>query len=128
MATQTVYGNISELTGSPVTGRERKAGVVFDFTGSYDSTSQRIASRQRAVIDVNGDFEIDLYVNEDGNLVSSYKCTLPSGENFSFVLSGGSQVNLAVLRDSAIFPSGDGFLIIDGQGANEQFLIIDGNE
>ena len=122
-----VFGNIKDLTGVNVTGDD----VVFDFTGSYDSDSNYVASSKFAKIDANGDFNADLLVTEGIHKDSTHTATFPSSESFSFKLplGNGDPINITTLRDMAalgVFLSDDTIIIDGGSPADEVDLIISG--
>ena len=125
--TRNVFGNIKDFTTSDVT----KATIQFDYTGSYDATSSYISGSKYVRTDEDGDFDIDLFVTEGANKDSTYTCTLPSGESFTFKLPAGDgdPINLVTLRDMAalgVFLSDDTLIIDGGSPADEVDLIISG--
>jgi len=72
---------------------------IDDYTATAQYPSTQILAD---ATDSNGDGSIDLWQNADGlatSPASHYICTLPTGEEFSFiVLTGDTDVELGDLR------------------------------
>lgn len=98
MAYRTVYHTILTLDGSPASDR----AVSFKLLpGSYTPDTTYIESHKTIRTDNTGYFEVDLWVNEEGDIPSQYLVTLPDGDKFLFVLESGIEpISLAVLRQA----------------------------
>jgi hypothetical protein len=114
---RTITGQVSG-NGFPLANR------VVSFTlldGSYTSATQYIQHETTAITDELGDFTATLWANGEGEVETQYKCTLPDGETFLFVLPAGTTpITLSELRGSGYSSS------VGGSASTYNLLIEQG--
>jgi len=94
--TRTVFGSVYHPDGTPWAGGR----VRFTLSGSFSPAVQYPQASVVAVVDENGDFQVDLWPNEEGEQASFYTSRLPDGEEsrWTLPLGDGSPIPLSVLR------------------------------
>ena len=97
MLKRTVDYSLYDLTGTARPG----AKVLFIFTGSYTNLGHVQAGIFESIADGNGNGSIDLFVNESGNINSTFICKLDCGTQFNFSLpAGDTPISLSLLRQT----------------------------
>lgn len=94
---RTVTGRFTKPDNTPL-----KSGVVrFELVdGSYTPDDNFGPRTVLGRCDDDGEFEIELWANGEGDLATEYKCTLPGSETFNFILpaAGGAPITLSEIR------------------------------
>lgn len=99
MSNRVVKGTIKRGT-TPL-----NSGVVkFKLTpGSFTETETYVSFSTEVVTNEVGEFEVELWCNEEGEIGSVYECTLPDNDKFIFVLPvGEADINITTLRQSGV--------------------------
>lgn len=98
MAFRKVIGTVLLPSGIPSTNNR----VIFELVASgYDANTHYVSAQIPAYLDASGTLGvgIDLWTNAESLNPSKYRCTLPDGSSFEFVLPVGSDpADLAELR------------------------------
>ena len=121
MTTVRVFGNI-KYPESDLPWANARIFFVLE-RGSYTSSTQYPSKRVSTQADALGDFEIELWANGEGLRESNWRCVLPDGDNFVFVLSPNvSEVPFSSLRNS------EPWIPPDGSGGNSlEWTSLTGN-
>jgi hypothetical protein len=117
VANRQITGIVS-VNGAVLAG----AKVQFILTeGSYTATTQYIQRKTVALTNASGEFATSLWANAEGEIPCQYKCTLPDGETFLFVLPAGTtSITLSELRESGYSSS------VGGSASTYNLLIEQG--
>lgn len=96
MTTRTVTGTVLRADGQPWAG----ARVRFELDrGSFTSTATYPPDQRETTTNEDGQFSVSLWTNAEGSLPSCYRCVLPNGDTFDFVLpAGASSIGIEALR------------------------------
>lgn len=102
MATRGVTATIRRPDGSPWVG----GAVVFTLApGTYTAADTYPLGSVTATAGADGAISATLWVNAEGATDTTYTCTLPSGESFTFDLPAGSgAASLSALRTGGSAP------------------------
>ena len=97
---RTITGHLLSPNGTPIAS----APVKFQLTpGSYTPDYQYLSTTVVATTDEAGYFSVELWVNEEGERSSQYRCSLPDGTRIAFVLNAGTEpIDLSLLRQAGI--------------------------
>lgn len=97
-----VFGRLLKSTGEPWA----KGRVLFELdNGSWTSQNNYPQNPEKAIANQFGDFSISLWANGEGLDASRYRCILPDGDQFLFVLPPNfTEINLTVLREGHAIP------------------------
>jgi hypothetical protein len=91
-----VFDKIERTDGSPWTSAE----IRFLLTpGSYTLEAIYPSDKKTVKANTEGEFEVELWTNNEGVTLCQYYCYLPSGESFTFRLpSGDTPIRLSTIR------------------------------
>lgn len=100
MTIRAVNGLVRKATGDPWGNAQINFALV---SRSFTETAQYPANSFDLVTNPDGTFSTNLWCNEEGDRASSYRCTLPDGSSFNFVVPVGvSPINISVLEQGGI--------------------------